>query len=270
MKNQKKFLAKDERLSWVNEKVNACRKIALAYFGKPMKVQRKADRSPVTIVDCKIEEFLRREITKAFPQEAIIGEEFGSKTVEGKTFWTIDPIDGTRAFSRGLPSWGTLVGFVKDGKPVLGVCDFPSANTRLCVGERSSAYEESNGARKLLLKASPAPALSDSVVFHGGSSWWFESPYAEGFRKIACSCFLERAYGDCYAYLWLFRGCADVMLDYGVKIWDLAPFAALARSTGRVMLNCFGKVSFTGPGTILSDPAFAKKIARIIDNSRSL
>lgn len=260
---------RDERLAWAEAKLRECQRIALRYFGsRALRIERKPDRSPVTPADRMIEAYLRRELSRAFPGEAIVGEEFGSSLDRGSSFWTIDPIDGTRAFSRGLPSWGILLGRVEHGRAVLGACDFPAINTFLGVGSGTPAYERRAGRRISLPRVGKPPRLSDAVVFHGGSQWWLTSRYARGFARLVRACFLERAYGDCYAYLWVFRGHADVMLDYGVKIWDLVPFAALASATGRVLIDCSGRPSFTGPDSILAHPILARLIVRMLKGTK--
>ena len=258
---------KDERLAWAEAQLRECQRIALRYFGRRLRVERKADQSPVTRADRAIEERLRRAIGRAFPDEAIVGEEFGAPAKPGSSFWTIDPIDGTRAFSRGLPSWGILLGRVEHGKPVLGACRFPALDTFLGVGRGTPAYERRQGRLVRLSRAAPPPALSESVVFHGGSNWWVSTPYARGFNRVIQRCFLERAYGDCYGYLWLFRGHVDAVLDYGVKIWDMAPLAAVARATGRVLTDCAGRPSFTGPGSIMAHPVLVRRIVKTLNGS---
>jgi histidinol-phosphatase len=236
-------------------------------------VERKADRSPVTIADRTIEEFLRRELARAFPGEVIVGEELGLPpgwTQAGPsaqpraTYWTVDPIDGTRAFSRGLPTWGTLIGRVEQGKPVLGACRFPALKTFIGVGLRTPPYERQGRRRVLLPRAPRPPALRDAAIFHGGSKWWMPTPYWNGFQRLVKSCFLERAYGDCAGHLWLFRGYVDAVIEYGVKVWDIAPMAAFARATGRVMCDFSGRPSFSGPQMILAHPSFAKQIVQIL------
>jgi len=258
---------KDERLAWAEAKLRECRRIVLRHFGARLQVERKADRSPVTIADRRIEEYLRRELQRAFPSEAIIGEEFGPSPQLGSRYWTIDPIDGTRAFSRGLPSWGILLGRVEQGQAVLGACDFPAIATFVGVGPNTPAYERQRGHSVKLLCMRKSPALSQAVIFHGGSSWWLSTRYRDGFRRLVRACYLERAYGDCYAYLWVLRGNADAMLDYGVKIWDLVPFAALASATGRVLTDFSGRPSFTGPESILAPPGLARLIRRLLVSS---
>lgn len=273
---------RDERLSWAEDHLQQCRKIALRYFGTRLRVEAKADQSPVTIADRTIEEYLRRELGRAFPGDAIIGEEFGppaewsgdeagSSAKSPTSYWTIDPIDGTRAFSRGLPSWGILLAHVQRNQPTLAACEFPMFQTFLGVGPGQVAYERRGEGRRLpLAKAAKPPALSRTVIFHGGSGWWLKGPHATGFTKLVRQCFLERAYGDCYAFLWAFRGNADAVIDCGVKIWDLAPFAALARATGRVLVDFSNRPSFTGPEAILAHPVLARQIAAILNENKKV
>lgn len=253
-----------ESLAWVEAKLRECRRIALRYFGRPIRLERKPDRSPVTLVDRLLEERLRREIERAFPEDGIVGEEFGVSPSRSGAYWTVDPIDGTRAFSRGLPSWGILLGRVERGRAVLGACDFPAVGTFIGVSRGVPAYERTKGSRVALPRARPVHRLSQAVVFHGGSRWWLSTRYAGGFARLVRACFLERAYGDCYAYLWVLRGNADAMLDYGVKIWDLVPFAALGRATGRVLTDFAARPSFTGPESILAHPTLARLITKTL------
>lgn len=90
------------------------------------------------------------------------------------------------------------------------------------------------------------------------------SRYEAGFTRLVKRCFLERAYGDCYGYLWVLRGRADAMLDYGVKPWDLVPLAALAQATGRTLTDCSNRPSFTGPESVLAHPRLAQQICRTL------
>ena len=252
-------------LSWVESEVRKCRPIALRYFcASSLSVTRKKDGSPVTDADRAIEERLRRSFKRAFPGESILGEEFGASGYNRSDYWTIDPIDGTRAFSRGLPSWGIMVGRVENGRPALGVVDYPVVNTTITGWASGSAHERNGSGLRRLARAKPVGALRDSVVFHGGSNWWQGTGYEQGFARLVKSCFLERAYGDCYGYLWLLRGFADVVLDYGVKPWDVVPLAALAQATGRIMTDFSGREHFTGPETVMAHPTFARQVCGLL------
>ncbi|MBI2496317.1 MAG: hypothetical protein HYW10_07170 [Candidatus Omnitrophica bacterium] len=255
-------------LAWVEREVRRCRPSALRCLASPtLRVERKPDRSPVTIADRTIEERLRAAIARSFPGERIIGEEFGPSAAVGSSYWTIDPIDGTRAFSRGLPSWAIMVGRVEQGRPTLGLCDFPAVGVTIGVAPGVRAYERSRGQVRYLPRARPVRSLDETVIFHGGTRWWHRTRFSEGFIRLTCACYLERAYGDCYGYLWALRGRVDAVIDYGVKVWDMAPLAAFARATGRVLINCSGQPSFTGPDSIMAHPAFARTIVQILRSS---
>ncbi|MBI4341202.1 MAG: hypothetical protein HY598_02850 [Candidatus Omnitrophica bacterium] len=254
-----------ELLRWVEREVLRCRPLALRFFHSArLRVERKPDRSPVTIADRVIEQRLRKAIARASPGERIIGEEFGASGRAGSSYWTIDPIDGTRAFSRGLPSWGIMVGRVERGRPVLGVIDFPALGTTVAVAPGVPAYERTAGRMRALPCPRPVSSLADAVIFHGGAQWWRPTRCFAGFQRVIAGCYLERAYGDCYGYLWLLRGCADAVMDHGVKVWDLAPLAALAVATGRVLVDCSGRPSFTGPDSIMASPSLARQIVKML------
>ena len=250
-------------LQWVEREVRACRPIALRYFrSSALRIERKPDRSPVTQADRAIEERLRRALQRAFPGDAILGEEFGRSGRSQDTYWTIDPIDGTRAFSSGLPSWGIMVGRVERGRATLGVVHYPVFDITLGVAPGVDAYERVGNRRTPLLRARPQRALHDVVIFHGGLRWWTQPRWIRGFQRVLQASYLERAYGDCYGYLWVLRGHVDAMIDYGVKPWDLVPFAALAQATGRALVDFSGRPSFSGPETVMAHPTLARLICK--------
>lgn len=251
-------------LAWLEREVRACRPVALKHFrSSTLRIDRKPDTSPVTAADRAVETRLRAALSRACPGETIVGEEFGTSGRAGDSYWTIDPIDGTRAFSRGLPTWSILVAKVERGVPVLGLVDFPSLGITLGVARGVPAFERSQGKVVRLRRPRPVGTLADAVLLHGGIRWWPERSRGR-FIRLTKQVFHERSYGDAYGYLWGLRGYADIVLDCGVKIWDMAPLAALARATGRVMTDFNGRSSFTGPETILASPALNRLVVRIL------
>ena len=255
-------------LNTIEREVRRCRSLALRYFRAPaLRVSRKADRSPVTDADRAVEARLRAALARLAPGETILGEEFGRSGRDASSYWTVDPIDGTRAFSRGLPSWGIMIGRVERGRATLGVCDFPALGITMAAASGVPAYERASGLPQRFHPPRRVRSLDEAVLFHGGSRWWAGTRWARGFASLVRACFLERAFGDCYGYLWALRGCADAVLDYGVKPWDMAPLAALAAGSGRVLADCDGRPSFSGPDTVLGHPAFVKRVVTILNSS---
>ncbi len=262
---QRRAGRRDTPLAWAEALLRAQRPIALRYFQSgSLRIERKADQSPVTIADRILEERLRRAIERAFPDDGVLGEELGRTKPDVRTYWTIDPIDGTRAFSRGLPSWGVMLARVERGVPTLGACDYPAMGAFIGVASGAAPYERMHGTRRSLPRARAARDLSDAVLFHGGSKWWLPTRYAAGMTRLVRACYLERSYGDCYAYLWVLRGKADAVIDYGVKPWDMAPFAAFARATGHALTDFAGRPSFDGPDSVFAHPVLLRRIVRYL------
>ena len=258
-------------LTQIEAEARRCRSIALTYFrSTALRVTRKADASPVTAADRLIEERLRAAIARLCPGESILGEEFGRSGSDSSTYWTVDPIDGTRAFSRGLPSWGILVGRVERGKAVLGVCDFPAIDVTLAVAPGVAAYLRAGRRTTALPRVRQIRALQDAVVFHGGMRWWAATPFAPALSRLMQACYLERAYGDCYGYLLALQGHADLVIDYSVHLWDLVPLAALAKASGRMLANFSGRESFTGPDTLMAHPSLVRLVARTLQSGRAI
>ncbi|MBI4227180.1 MAG: histidinol phosphate phosphatase [Candidatus Omnitrophica bacterium] len=257
-------------LAWVERQVDACRPIALRYFRAPgLVVRRKADGSPVTAADRAVEERLRRALARAHPGERIVGEEYGDSGGGASTYWTIDPIDGTRAFSRGLPTWGVMVGRVERGVPVLGVIDYPAIGARLVIAPGVPAGERQGRRFVRFPRVSGGPRLADAVLFHGGTRYWARTPYRARFYRLLTVCYLERAFGDCYGFLWAFRGCADAVLEYGVKPWDLVPLAAAARALGWTFTDCAGHPGFLGPELVMAKPGLLPALTRALRGDRA-
>jgi fructose-1,6-bisphosphatase/inositol monophosphatase family enzyme len=255
-----------------------------------LRVERKADGSPVTAADRLIEERLRRVIGRRCPGEPIVGEEFGGepptirvakqrarseppklrfaeRNVGGETYWTIDPIDGTRAFSRGLPTWAIMVGKVERGRPTVGVCDFPALDVTIAAAPGVRAYEREGRRVRLIERPRPVRELAEAVILHGGMRWW-PAQDAAGLTRVMRACYLERSFGDCNGFLWALRGQADAVVDCGVKVWDLVPLAALARATGRVMTDFNARPSWTGPRVLFGSPRLVRQIVQVLRAER--
>ena len=255
-------------LATLERELRRCRPTALRYFrSSSLRVFRKSDRSPVTEADRAIEARLRSALQRLAPGETVVGEEFGRTGRNAESFWTIDPIDGTRAFSRGLPSWGMMIGRVERGRATLGICDFPAIGVTMAAASGVPAFERGEGAPRRFPRPRPLSSLDGAVLFHGGARWWAGTHWQRGFARLVRAVYLERAYGDCYGYLWALRGCADAVIDYGVKPWDMVPLAALAAHSGRLLTDCSGRPSFTGPDTVMAHPTTVRTIVQTMSSS---
>jgi myo-inositol-1(or 4)-monophosphatase len=226
--------------------------IALEYFRKPISVtdKRKAGRyDPVTEADRGIEAFLRERLRAAFPGHGIVGEEHGSEG-DGSTYWVIDPIDGTRAFISGMPTWGILLGLVADGLPQVGVMHQPFTGetwyAAAGTGARLRVRDE-----EFLLRTRADATLADAVLYSTHPSMFDDPAERERYDQLAGRCRLQRWGGDCYAFALVAQGGIDLMVDAGLMPYDILPLVPILEEAGGVVTDLEGRVPLAG-GTVVA------------------
>lgn len=195
-------------------------------------VETKGDGSPVTEADREAERVIRAVISEAFPDDAILGEEFGASAgrADGpQREWIIDPIDGTIAFSRGIPLFTTLVALVVDGEPVVGVIDLPATGDRVA-GARGRGLRRGSES----IRVSDGPSLSDALVCHGDLFCFDLAGLRPAFDALASAVPKLRGYTDAFGHLLVLTGAADAMLDCDLNPWDAAVTRVLAAEAGGV------------------------------------
>ncbi len=255
--------------------VKASERITLKYFGTKFRIDLKADLSPVTIADRNCEKFLVTELSKRFPDHGFFGEEFGERL--GKSSnpqdmtsgheqhavdrWIIDPIDGTRNFTRGLPYWGTLCGLEHYGEMVLGVMSLPALKKIYYATRRHGAF--CNGKR---IRVSRIGELDKSTVVFGGLSHFVGSKHESGFVDIVKSSYHDRGFGDCFGYTFVADGQAEVMLDPIVSPWDVAAIKPIIEEAGGAFSDFEGNSTIYGRTGLASNgflhETILKKLAR--------
>lgn len=232
------------------------------YFGDHGDVDAKGDSSPVTRADREAESAIRALIEQHYPNHGIYGEEHGAKLAQAKYCWVIDPIDGTRAFITGKKEWGTLIALCEDGVPILGVLDQPITGERwigatgqastYSVMERSPATKHSTCSEKTLkmdcfasarndapIQTRPCPSLSAASISTTSRNY-FTPPQAAAFVKLAGQCGEVIEDGDCYAYGLLARGLRDVVVDAGLKPYDILALVPIIEGAGGKITNWDG------------------------------
>lgn len=191
-------------------------------------VEIKQDGSPVTLADRAAEQVLRVALRQALPEAALLGEEFGAEGQAGAALqWVIDPIDGTIAFSRGIPLFGTLVALLEDGEPVLGVIDC------MAIGERSVGWKGGgcfrNGAR---VHASRATDFAGALVAHGDLFCFDRAGKRPVFERMAREIPMLRGYTDAFGHALTCAGAVDAMVDLDLNPWDMAATRILVTEAG--------------------------------------
>lgn len=203
--------------------------LALGLFraGAGSRAQTKPDNSPVTEADRAVERHLRAFVAQRFPRAGFFGEEEGGEAAGAGLRFVVDPIDGTRAFMRGLPTWSILVGLEHEGVPVAGVAYLPAARDLFTGVLGHGTYANGRPVR-----LSQTRALKDALVCHGALAQFTDVGRECELPALARGTYTQRGLGDFAAYAALLLGQADAVVDPGIQPYDVAAAAALIREAG--------------------------------------
>lgn len=203
--------------------------IARKYFRTDVVVETKADASPVSIADKEIEQRLRERIAAQFPEHGVLGEEFANDGAGRDYVWVVDPIDGTRAFLAGIPTFTTLIALCYQGVPILGIIDQPVVRERYSglQGEASSL----NG-QPIHIRA--CDNLNSAVLGTTGMEY-FSAEHKPRFEAVAAASLELRFGGDAYNYARLASGQLDLVIESGLKAYDAMALAPVVTGAGGVI-----------------------------------
>lgn len=249
------MISYEEELEAAVEIAEEASEIALSYFRQALLIETKADGSPVTMADKKVEEYIRLQLKEAFPKDGILGEEFGEADLGASRIWTIDPIDGTRSFIKGIPLFGTLLGLLDQGTPVLGVLVLPAIGETYAAAQGMGTH--CNG---VSVRVSPSAVLESSFISLGDRSCFALSGNSQYLEKIIEKAGVSRAYTDCFGHSLVIRGAVDAMIDPIVSVWDIAPIACLVKEAGGVYFNLDGEEKLTGNGFVSATSALKAQL----------
>lgn len=219
------------------EIAEAAGEITLQYYQQDIEIETKADSSPVTVADRGAEEYLRAQIEKRFPEDGIYGEEFGVKEGSTGRRWTLDPIDGTKTFIRGVPLYGTMIAIEEEGRSKVGVIRFPATGQTLCAYEGGGCYV--NGKR---CQVSEVATLGEASAMTTSLDY-FDACLSKGaLERLIVQTKLQRTWGDCYGYLLVATGNADICIDPIVEIHDFSPLIPIITEAGGKLTNMKGEI----------------------------
>jgi histidinol phosphatase-like enzyme (inositol monophosphatase family) len=223
-------------------------------------VELKNDSSPVTRADREAEALMRKMIRKAYPGHGIIGEEYGTENESAEYVWVLDPIDGTVSFVHGCPLFGTLIGLLREGWPLLGAIHIPVLN-QLCIGDNETCTVNGRSVRvREIEEISEALLLTTNIA----SIAEYQSP--EGFDTLLAETRLFRTWGDCYGYLLVASGKADIMLDPVMHPWDLLPLVPIIRGAGGIISTWSGEEPTTGTSCVAANRVLHRKVIRTLSS----
>ncbi len=239
-----------EYTDFLNRLADAAAKITLPLFKKPVDIINKgrklqSDFDPVTIADRDAEEVIRKLINQSYPDHNILGEEMGYEQKEGQGgaqwTWVIDPIDGTRAYICGIPTWGTLVALNDGQKPVYGLLDQPYLRERYLATPQGTML---NGNR---ISCRPCGDLSNATISTTDPDQFFACDSdAQAFRRVAAQARLVRNGYDCYAYAMVAAGFMDVVIESGLEAYDIQALIPIVEGAGGIVTDWTGGSAAAG------------------------
>lgn len=245
----------DGRLEFAHRLADAAGAVIRPYFRKRLDIAEKdsatlaGDFDPVTEADNGAETALRALIEETYPDDAILGEEFGEKGGTSGYRWVLDPVDGTRAFIAGMPMWGTLIALEKNEKPILGLIDQPYMRERFIGYGGKSEFRNAEGVTPLRTRA--CESLSNAVITTTHPTKHFLAEERALFTAVESKAKLSRYGGDCYAYGLVAMGFVDLVMEAHLRHWDYAPMIPLIESAGGVVSDWEGN-PLSDYGTILA------------------
>ena len=248
-------------LAFAHEACDVADAIALRHFRRDLDLERKPDRTFVTVADQGIEREIRSRILARYPDHGLVGEEYGTEEGVGSTRWYIDPIDGTHNFIRGVPLFGTLLGVEHAGELQLGMISAPAMRERWFAYRGGGAWNRSlDGDRPI--HVSRVSAMDDAQLLYGSRTDAVESGLMPGFDAVLASAWRERGFGDFWGYALVAEGAAEAMFETGMKTWDLAGPLVVIEEAGGCVTDVFGERRMDAPSFVGSNGLLHEALLR--------
>lgn len=223
------------------------------YQSLDLVIETKPDLTPVTDADKAVERKIRELLATARPGDLVVGEEFGTPTLTAESYyWVIDPIDGTKNFLRGIPTWATLIGLCNPaGEVVVGVVSAPALYRRWFASTGKGAFVSENGGVPKSIKVSQVRELKDASLSYSDLQGW-------GTRKVAMLALQEkiwrsRGLGDFWSHMLVAEGAVDIAVEPILALWDMAALDIIVREAGGTFTNLEGKPGSHGGNGVSSN-----------------
>jgi histidinol-phosphatase len=237
--------------------------LAFRYYNGALNVEWKDDQSPVTVADREAEGLLRTQLLDVFPHDGFLGEEHGEHIGTSGFRWVIDPIDGTRSFVRGIPMWGTLVGLECKGEQIAGIAAAPALGQTWRALRGDGAYRNDRP-----IRVSTVEHLDDALVFYSGVSWFREAGQLDAFLRLSARTDRQRGYGDFYGFVLVAQGSGELMVDHGVKIWDVVALKPIIEEAGGRFSDWDGNPTVDRADVLASNGWLHDEARRILHGAR--
>ncbi len=239
--------------------------LTLQYFlQNNFNVEWKQDRSPVTVADREAETLLRTLITEAFPEDAILGEEFPSRDGTSGFRWILDPIDGTKSFMHGVPLYGTLVAVEYGDESVIGVIRIPAIGECVYAMQGGGAFYTLRDSAPQPARVSTCESLNEALVMTTSEKMLHTMGRYAGWQALMEKSRLVRNWGDCFGYMLVATGRAEAMLDPVMNLWDIAALYPIITEAGGTLTDWHGTPTYTAGECVASNGKFHAQIIQTL------
>jgi histidinol-phosphatase len=236
--------SRGEDLALAHRLADAADAITLTrYQALDLTVTTKPDNTPVTDADKSAESAIRALLHAHRPDDGIVGEEFGNEGLEKQRHWVIDPIDGTKNFLRGVPTWATLIALVEksangEQKVTVGVVSAPALFRRWYAHEGAGAFVVVNSEIPKKISVSKVSKMEDASISHSDFIGWGDR--LQPFNALLSSAWRTRAHGDFWSHMLVAEGAVDIAIEPSLALWDMAALDVIVREAGGRFTNLDG------------------------------
>jgi histidinol-phosphatase len=237
---------------------------SLAHFRRGVRVEKKPDRTPVTQADRDSEAAILAIVKAAFPDHGFLGEETGAHAGAAGTRWIVDPLDGTKGFTRGRGFWGALVALEHEGRVVAGAMALPALGETYWAAKGHGAWLKAGDAAPTQLRVSKIAAWEDATLSFGEPHVLFRPPMLERLATLALSAQTARCYGDLAGCALVLQGKAEAWIEAGVQIWDIAPLQILVEEAGGTFTDLDGKPTHASGSCVASNGLVHEHVLRAL------
>lgn len=232
---------------------------AMQWYQRTLDVESKADGSPVTIADKEAERVAREWLAKNFPNDGLVGEEFGMERSHAARRWILDPIDGTKSFVRGVPLWGTLVACCEGDTVLAGAACFPAVNEMVVAAQGEGCWWNETRAH-----VSTIGVLNSATALTTDERFPDHPERRAQWRELASRAGIVRTWGDCFGYLLVATGRAEIMVDDIANPWDAAAVYPIITEAGGVFTAWDGANTAFGGSVIATNANIANATRGIL------
>jgi histidinol-phosphatase len=254
------------RLKLACEIAHEAGQVTLRFFQRDdLQIDLKHDATPVTVADREAEQFLRQRIAASFPNDAVLGEEYGEQLGDSGYRWILDPIDGTKSFIHGVPLYAVLIGVEYQGQSRIGVIHLPALGETVYAATGDGAWHVRGELPPRRAQVSKLNSLADALFLTSSASGFHKRDVWPFFERLTKTAKLTRTWGDAYGYFLVATGRAELMVDPAMNVWDAAALLPILQEAGGTFTDWQGNATIHGGEGIATNGQVLDEVMRLLN-----